>query len=752
MMRVVSYRGLWLLAVVCSIAVSALGGEKYEGSHLGKGTPEDPYIVPEAVSAIAVDGVLDEEAWESALVLDLPYETWPGENTPAPVRTECLITFDKAFLYIGFRAFDPDPSAIRAHYSNRDNVFGEDYVQIGLDTFNDERRAYMFICNALGVQVDFLMTQSSWGVGWDAIFYSAGKVNKWDYAVEIAIPFNQLQFPRTSGPQVWGFEPMRFCPRLNWSHIHHRRHDRSDNNRFQSYVKIKGFEGINPGLDIEIIPTITATRTDGRDVLPSGQFQKQNQRAEIGVTSKWGITRNLTLSGTFNPDFSQVEADAMQLDINEPFALNYPEKRPFFIEGSDFFGMLKPAVYTRTMREPSWGFKLTGKEGSNTVGAYIVRDDMTNLIFPSSQSSSSTSMAMESTASVLRYKRDLGDRYTVGALFTGRNGEDYLNRLLGVDGHFRITQTDSIQFQVMGSSTKYPTDVASKFHQPLSGFSGGFISFEYDHESRNAGWWFDYEEISDDFRADLGFIPKVGYRNFEGGMSYNWHGGADNWWRSISIGNEINYFDDRNGSLLYRNASLFFRYGGFLQSNLFVQASRLREAFNGVEFDRSEFVINGSIMPNGNLQIGLSSIMGDRIDYANTRIGSRISINLSITAKLSKHFRLGFNHLFERLTVDAGHLYTANISQATATYHFSTRSFFRSIIQYVSYDRSSENYTFPIDPEYRHLFTQFLFSYMINPWTVLFVGYGDDYLGSQNFSLTQTGRTFFVKLGYAWGL
>jgi len=130
----------------------------------------------------------------------------------------------------------------------------------------------------------------------------------------------------------------------------------------------------------------------------------------------------------------------------------------------------------------------------------------------------------------------------------------------------------------MGSSTKYPTGVASDYNQPLSDFSGGFVSFEYDHESRNLGWWFDYEEISDDFRADLGFIPKVGFRNFEGGMSYNWYGGADNWWRSISIGNEINYFDDRNGSLLYRNASLFFRYDGFLQSNLLVRASRSREA------------------------------------------------------------------------------------------------------------------------------------------------------------------------------
>ncbi|MFX0198268.1 MAG: carbohydrate binding family 9 domain-containing protein, partial [Candidatus Hodarchaeota archaeon] len=249
MMRVVAYRGIWLLAVVFSIAVSALGGEKHEGSRLGQGTPEDPYIVPEAATAIAVDGVLNEEAWESALILDLPYETWPGENTPAPVRTECLLTFDKALLYIGFRAFDPDPSAIRAHYAERGNVFGEDYVQIGLDTFNDGRRAYILICNALGVQVDFLMTQSSWGVEWDAIFYSAGKVNERGYAVEMAIPFNQLQFHRTSGPQIWGFEPMRFCPRLNWSHIQHRRHDRSDNNRFQSYVKIKGFEGIDPGRD-----------------------------------------------------------------------------------------------------------------------------------------------------------------------------------------------------------------------------------------------------------------------------------------------------------------------------------------------------------------------------------------------------------------------------------------------------------------------------------------------------------------------
>jgi len=518
-------------------------------------------------------------------------------------------------------------------------------------------------------------------------------------------------------------------------------------------VKIEGFEGASPGRNTEINPTITAVRTDERADLPSGDFERANQDAEFGITARWGITPNMTLSATANPDFSQVEADALQLDINEPFALYYQERRPFFTEGADFFSHpMLDVVYTRTMRDPIWGFKLTGKEGANTLGAYIVRDDLTNLIFPGSQGSSSTSMRMESTAAVFRYKRDIGNRYTLGVFLTDREGEDYFNRVFEFDGHFRLTDTDEIKLQVLGTSTRYPDEIAAQFGQPQGGFSDRAVSFEYDHDTRSIGWWFDFEQVGSGFRADLGFVPRVNYRNYEGGLHYTWIARPGSWWSSFFVHGEFFSYDDLSGNLISKGSRLSFSYSGLMQSNVFVQYCPYREAYGSLEFEQNRIFFESSIRPTADLFAGFLGRIGDHIDYANTRPGRVIHLNPYISYRLGLHLSLSLANTFERLSVDAGRLYTANITQATAIYQFSRRAFLRSIFQYVDYRYNSDIYTFEIDPVYRRLFTQILFSYKINPRTVLFVGYSDNYFGSHQYGLTQADRTFFVKLGYAWVL
>ena len=717
-----------------------------------KGTNENPYIVPEASSAVRVDAVLDEQAWQDALVLSLDYEVRPGENVPPPVRTEVLITYDKDSLYAAFRCYDPDPSAIRAHLRDRDTLGGDDWVALVLDTFNDERRCFDFLITALGVQFDQIETLTNEDPGWDTIWDSAGQITDWGYAVEIAIPFSSLRFQRTDGPQTWGFDAVRRYPRSHPHHIGLFPRDRSNNCYLCQAIKIRGFEGATPGRNIEINPTLTAVRTDERADFPSGDFENRDQEAEVGITAKWGLTPNLTLNLTANPDFSQVEADAMQLDINEPFALFFPERRPFFTEGADFFDALEDVVYTRTMRDPSWGVKLTGKEGANTIGAYVVRDEITNLIFPGSQGSSSTSIMTPNTSSVFRYKRDLGSHYTIGLLGTDREGDDYFNRVFGFDFDFRVTPRDQLQLMVMGSSTRYPGEIAESYGQEHDSFGGRLISFEYDHYTRTWGWWADYEEAGSGFRADLGFYPMVGYRNVEGGLLYTWNARPGSWWSSFRIGNELNYFEDENGELLNKRASLWLNYSGTMQSFLQLRGTRILEAYNNREFDQTYFVAQGGLWPTGYLQAGTLLITGDRIDYANTRAGSRTRINPWLSCNLGKHLRLSANHNFERMSVADGHLYTANISQASVIYQFNVRTFFRTIFQFRDYQYSPDNYTFDIDPEFRRFFTQMLFSYKINARTVLFLGYSDNYYGSHEFGLTQADRTFFVKIGYAWVL
>jgi hypothetical protein len=745
-----------LLVIFFSIAVAFVlctmptSGKEKVHKNEGSGTAENPYFVPRTTSGIEIDAVLDEQAWEEALRLKHFYEVRPGENVSPPVDTEVLLTYDLKNLYAAFRCYDPDPSAIRAHLRDRDTLGGDDWIALIFDTFNDERRSFDFIVTALGVQFDQIESQSGEDPGWDTIWDCASKITDWGYAVEIAIPFSSLRFQRKDGAQVWGFDAVRRYPREYAYHIGLFPRDRSNNCYLCQAVKIEGFEGANPGRNIEINPTVVAARTDGRPDFPQGELEKRDQDAELGVTVRWGITPNLTFNFAGNPDFSQVEADALQLDINQPFALFYPERRPFFTEGADFFNTLESIVYTRTIRDPFWGFKLTGKEGSNTIGSFVVRDDITNLIFPGSQGSSSTSLDVGNTSSVFRYKRDFGSRYNAGFMVTDREGQNYFNRVFGFDLDFRFTPTNQVQLLVLGSSTRYPDGVVSEFDQPSGTFNDRLISFEYDRYSRTWSWWGDYEDVGSKFRADLGYFPRVGYRNAEGGIFYTWNAEPGKWWALFRAGTEFNYYEEPDGKLLNRQASLWFSYSGTMQSSFYLRGWRTREAYNDAEFDLTYFLVQGGFWPSSNLQLNVATVFGDQIDYANIRLGKRFRIDPGLTYNLGKHLRLFLSHTYERMNVQSARLYTANISGLSTVYQFNVRAFFRAIVQYVFYDYNPGNYTFEIDSKYKRLFTQLLFSYKINPRIVLFVGYSDNYFGGEDFRLIQSDRTFFVKMGYAW--
>jgi hypothetical protein len=296
-----------------------------------------PFNVPMTADKIVIDAKLDEPSWQKALPFELNYETDPGENISALVKTEVLVMHDDKNIYFALRCYDPEPSAIRAWYADRDNYFFDDLININLDTFNDERRNYFFGCNPFGIQRDGIETPFYTDMSWDAIWDSAGRITDIGYIIEMAIPFSSLQFQRTRGPQVWGLDISRWYQRL----VRHRLGlvplDRNNNSYQSQFLKIKGFEGVRPGKNLEINPTLTSSRTDERESFPSGSLHPLSSRTEVGITAKWGVSANFTLSGAINPDFSQVEADAQQLDINQPFALFYEEKRPFFVEGMDFF-------------------------------------------------------------------------------------------------------------------------------------------------------------------------------------------------------------------------------------------------------------------------------------------------------------------------------------------------------------------------------------------------------------------------------
>jgi len=718
--------------------------------------PPGPRELPRIEEKIAVDGRLDEAAWRQALELALPFETEPGENIPALVKTTVLVFYDRDNIYFGLECLDPDPAAIRARYAERDQFDADDLININLDTFNDERRNYFLGCNALGVQRDGIETVGGDG-SWDAIWDSAGRIHERGFTIEVAIPFSSLQFQRTAGPQVWGLDISRWYPRSQRHRFGLVKIDRNNNSYQNQFMKIRGFEGIKPGKNIEIVPTLTGLNTDARADLPDGDFANVTRKFDPGLTVKWGATANLTFSGTVNPDFSQVEADSRQLDINQPFALFYQEKRPFFTEGADFFRSPFDVIYTRTLRDPVWGLKLSGKEGANTVGAYYVRDDLTNLIFPGSQGSQSDSLQQESSALVLRYKRDLGNKVTLGALFTGRSGDDpedprqgdYFNRVYGFDGQARFSNRDKVTFQFLGSSTLYPAEVARDYSQSEDTLNDRAFMLGYQHQSRNLNFWTEYYDVGRLFRADLGFMPQVDYRDLSGAVSYSWIRNRG-WWSQLQVGTSFSYSEDQESRFLYRRNSLSLFFSGVLQTYFNFMASDIMESYLGRNFHLWSVQTYLQLQPVANLHLVFNSNFGKRIDYANARPGERLQLNPALTLNVGKRLAFGIDHTYERMNVGDRELYTANISQGQAIYHLNARTFLRAIVQYVDYDYNVSNYTFAIDPEYKHFFSQLLFSYKLNPRTVLFLGYSDNARGNQEYSLARSDRTLFMKVSYSW--
>lgn len=705
--------------------------------------------IPEITTKVKIDGILEEKEWEGAKVLTLNYEVEPGENIAPPVKTEVLLVYGAKHLYVGFKAYDPDPSEIRAHVTDRDNIFNDDYVGIVLDTFNDSRLTHNFYCNPYGIQADRILTITLGTASWDAIWNSAGRVTKEGYCVEIAIPFTSLRFQGKKEDQVWGIDLVRSYPRSLAHMIGLFPRDRSNNCYMCQADKVIGFKGARPGKNLEFDPTLYGVYTQEREGFPDGKFVKKKEKGEPGLTARWSFTPNLTLNAAINPDFSHVEADVAQLDINTQFALYYPERRPFFLEGSSIFQNRFYAIYTRTVADPEWGIKLTGKEGKHAIGFFTARDAMTNLIIPSSQNSRLISLDMKNISTALRYRRDIGRSSNIGIVITDREGEDYYNRIAGVDGDIRFTKKDRIWFQYIGSQTRYPDEVVNNYNQPSGKFNGGAFDFLYAHATRSVFLSAHYQDVTPNFRADVGFADQTGTKLYEVGGRYIWRKNPGHWYTTLNAGSGYFYMVDYNNQLLLKYTQFYINYSGPLQSYCSLQTNLGKRTYLGKEFNENYLSMFLQARPSGSLNLWVSGTFGGRIDYSNVRAGTRVSLNPGIQYNMGRHLYLGLDHVFERLNVEAGRLYTANLSNVRVIYQFNRRAFLRTILQYADYQYNSELYLRPRDPEYKHLFSQILFSYKINPQTVLFLGYSDDYFGYSEIPLKQNNRTFFMKIGYA---
>jgi hypothetical protein len=715
------------------------------------------YRVSATSEPIKVDAVLDEPAWKTAQPMEFDAETNPGDNIAPPARTVGYITYDQKNLYVAFQCFDPDPKAIRAHLSDRDTAFSDDFVGVVLDTFNDNRRAFEFFVNPLGVQMDLIQddTNRTEDESWDAIWSTAGRITAEGYIVEMAIPFTSIRFPKTDAEQTWGVDMVRIYPRSSRHRLGLQGQDRNRSCYLCQSSRVAGFRGITPGRDIELDPTVTAQHTSSRPDFPSGNLSSGGAKFDAGLTARWGITPNLTLNAAVNPDFSQIEADSVQLDINTQFALFFNEKRPFFLEGSDFFAGPLQTVYTRTVADPVFGLKTTGRLGGSTIGAFVAEDEVTNLIIPGPEGSDVTSLDQKNRSSAFRYRYNVGKTSSIGAMLTTRDGDGYANRVFGFDGNFRVTEKDTITGQILGSKGEYPLSIVEDFGQPgrTSGHAG---RVQYRHNSKHWFWGGTYQDIGDEFRADSGFIPQVGFRSANAVVEYQGHGEkGKNWYTRWWLGGDYDHSQKQDGELLEKELEAWLAAQGPMQSFMQVVLGKRDRRFGGLTFNEQFLHWNGEVRPSGDFYVFAGGTFADQIDFANIQLGEQFRINGGVRWNIGTHAKVDIDHSYESLDVAGGQLFAAKVTQLRGVYQFNIRMFARAILQYTDITRAPSLYQFTtVDPRFKRLFPQLLFSYKLNPQTVFFAGYSGTRLGGTldgvNVGLTEADRTFFVKLGYAW--
>jgi hypothetical protein len=757
------------VAVASGLSVGAVQGDGAEAGGSSRTDGDDrnavrtEFVVERARADVRVDGRMDEAAWTSGQVIPLPYESNPGDNTPARVETRCLVTFDAANLYLGCRAIDPDPARIRAFITDRDDIDSHDRVVFTLDPFNDGRRAFEFGVSALGVQSDAVFNQQGSGDGgggggnrdasWDAIWSSAGRVTGDGYVVEAAIPFKSLRFPSDAGVQSWGFFVSRYWPRSEAVETRSMHWDRSNACELCQANVLTGFQDIAPGRNLQFTPAVVAGRTDSRSA-PDQALENGSATSELSLDALWGVTSNLTVNVTLNPDFSQVEADAPQLDVNNRFGLFFPEKRSFFQEGGDFFATPIQALFTRTIVSPDFGGKLTGKAGASALGVMLARDELPTLTFPGAEGSSAIALDDKVVTGVARLRRDVGSSNNVGALLVTREGSRYFNRVLGADAVIRPLGAVTARVQVLHSETSYAPPIALENDQPEGAFGGDAGRLEVTYETRS---WFArtfVERLSDGFRADAGFVNQVDVQRANLWLRRTFWG-DETWFTRINLSGGFWHNETTAGLLLDEGVWLSSTLQGPAQSNVWVNPNLRQEQFEGVTHTFPQVWFGGGVEPSGAVSFEFFGNVGQSVDYANGRLADQLQLNPQVGIRIGPRIDLQLRHSFRRLSFEGRSVVDANVSQLRGVYNFTPRTFFRAIVQHRSTERDPDLYRDDVGRFRRSVLTQFLFSYKLNPQSVLFVGYGDAREGSTDrdflvSALVQTDRTFFVKASYAW--
>ena len=713
-----------------------------------------------------IDGRLDDVIWQDAIHITEFVQQNPVEGAPATEDTDVWIAYDSQNLYIAVHAHYSDPSIMRANRVDRDQSFDDDNISFYFDTFLDQQRAYLFSVNGYGVQGDAIVNARGFGRSnrrrstgsfsafrggiptgdnsWDALFSSGGQTVADGYTAEVAIPFKSLRYPeRDQGlPHRWGFQIVREIRGKDefqvWAPV-----TRNVSGFLTQAGLLEGMTNLSLSRNLEIMPTFTGVQYGSLN--QQGKFIDGDPSPEGGVNVKYGITSNLIADFTYNPDFSQIESDLPQIEVNQRFALFYPELRPFFLEGAEIFspqrGMVT-FVNTRTIVDPEFGGKITGKVGNTTVGLMIANDEAPG------RTDSSTDSAFGETANniVGRARYDLYAESYVGALVTHREFLDTHSTLGALDGNFRLGQTQSLSFQAV------QTD-----HRDLEQMDreGQMFNLSWRLTDRHWTSFISLYTLSPDFRTDIGFVRRVDQKQGFSSLGYTFR--PESW--VVSWGPSVRYNWNHDFNNVLQDLDKRVAFDATFARNISVnsQFQDEMERFGGINFQKQAGRIGGQISTSRRVSVGGYYEYGDLVRYVENPYLGRGSTGSFFAAlrplsRFQSEINLRTSDFIDPRTGD-DLVFDVKILRALSTYQFTDRFLLRNISEYNTFDKTVD--------------LNLLFTYRLNAGTAFYIGYDDHYrqadqiygddmdgdgIDDQLFPMAtvyqQTNRAVFTKFQY----
>lgn len=732
--------------------------------------------IPYENGDISVDGEINEALWKNALIVDLNIVNSPWNNQPSPVKTTAKLIENGKFLYVSFIAEDPKPDEIQGFLTDRDNAWGHDLVGIKLDTHNNRRLNYEFFVNPYGVQNDSTFNEITGEANsaWDGLWYAFGKKTNSGYQVEIAIPYNILNFKNDGQEKKWAIELVRIYPRDTSLRISHVPIDRDNPCWLCQYPEAIGFKNAKIDNNLRLTPSITATRNLNRDIFantgePARNWSSENE-VDAGIDLRWGINTNNLFNATINPDFSTVESDSGQLNVNTNFSLYYEEKRAFFLDNSDYFSSDFNLVYTRNIADPDYGAKVTGRINKHSYGVFSTNDTETNILLSNNLGSRLVSTGKKSNSSALRYRYDYNDKLTLGSIATLRSSSDYHNYVFGVDARYLLSESNSVKAQILNSDTSYSGEIIanegvrnfilSEGRVINSNFTDQAFKLNFKHDSE---YWLvnlDHQSIGEGFRADLGFLPKTDIKIDQALVKRTFYSDEDSYWHEAGVSGKWRIAHNINNELIERELVASFNAEGFLQSVLeidLVHAQRVGLRYdknitdidlNTSSFNEDQLKVYTSANLNNRTFVSLDLTLGDKIDYSNDRLGDLVQVEGNITVFITDHLEFDFYQTYSKLNAKEYDnkitVYKAYISELRLSYQFDVQSYLKLSLVYNHVD-------YPGVEEVKDFSTQLIYAYKLNPQTVFFLGYADSSFQDNDLTrLTTSDRTLFTKFSYAW--